>query len=558
MKLKLSGDPSGRGQASGVALLGSLPFRPARLDFPADWATSTRVLHSVVSLGPSHVQVFVVYCKPCNSAAAMPFNNGLLRFVIRQANLLPLPFIIMGDFNCCPSTLECWPDLQAQGCMHLADLHLRLHGAEMPPTCKGSTRPDTAIVSSLVVPLVQQVSVLDPSWFCTHCPVVFRLNVPPSGLFQFRSRFPKSFIDFGLNEDDIACSSLAFAESEPESLQQWGSMVESVVDATLRDKHPSVRALPKSYRGRCKPLKPMKVPILAAIKPASHGDYDPPVEVLTMVSRRRTKQLRRLESFKQRMCKYEKHGATTSTTCDELRAEWHAILSCSAFGTSFLHWLWDMDFLEFPSLPFPSVSWLAGAIKTLRSHVASLVRHDLKVRMDLTSYERHLDKSSSQKSAFARVRGPGNPPVWETLSAMSFHALVVPSSAGHYDVFAVSGDLAEVRLDLPLHVGDHACVPVSNEIHYLVVRSDAPPPFGSDPVPVCQSHYCLSPQDVACHFNQYWTPLWTRDALSLDSLDLPNPASVFPCLANFVRSDLVEVDMQDITVWMSVIRGLKS
>ena len=163
----------------------------------------------------------------------------------------------------------------------------------------------------------------------THQPVVFHLALPENGLFTLRFRFPKSFVSLGVEESDLTAAAERVLPSSPsvDTLQEWGALVEDVARDAL--KHAGVEAgLPKAFRGRCRPLKPLRQPVHSAIKPASNGDYNPPVEVITMATRRKVKQLRRVDSLFQRLVKFERRGATTICTKQELYAEWQAILRC--------------------------------------------------------------------------------------------------------------------------------------------------------------------------------------------------------------------------------------
>ena len=71
----------------------------------------------------------------------------------------------------------------------------------MPNTCKEVTRPDNGIVSPALVPFVSEVKVLEPTWFATHSPVMFQINLPGQALFAYHLRFPKSFVELGIDDE---------------------------------------------------------------------------------------------------------------------------------------------------------------------------------------------------------------------------------------------------------------------------------------------------------------------------------------------------------------------
>ena len=103
-----------KGKPSGVCLCSKLPFRPCRNIFDSKWIASTRVIHSIVKAGHLHIQVITIYCKPTSSVASVAFNQDLLNYVITRADLVPLPFIILGDSNMDLDRFDCWPSLENQ------------------------------------------------------------------------------------------------------------------------------------------------------------------------------------------------------------------------------------------------------------------------------------------------------------------------------------------------------------------------------------------------------------------------------------------------------------
>ena len=87
---------------------------------------------------------------------------------------------------------------------------------------------------------------------------------------------------------------------QPSTIEQWGESFEHVVEHALAQRNPP-QQLPHSYRGRCKQPKLVKSPMMSPVRKASNGDFNPSCEVVTMASRRKVKQLRRLQSLCQRI-----------------------------------------------------------------------------------------------------------------------------------------------------------------------------------------------------------------------------------------------------------------
>ena len=94
-----SGFEHTRRKAAGVGLFSRLPVRPSRLQVDSSWALSTRFVHSILRVHEISVQIVVLYCKPSSRDDAKSFNDELMQFALSQIDRIPLPFVIMGDFN---------------------------------------------------------------------------------------------------------------------------------------------------------------------------------------------------------------------------------------------------------------------------------------------------------------------------------------------------------------------------------------------------------------------------------------------------------------------------
>ena len=560
MRSTVTGTPSARGQASGVAMVTSLPCRYSRLAFPEEWLTTTRVLHTILQLGCSHVQLFIVYCKPLNNPQSMDFNNELLRFVTQHAALTPLPYMILGDFNCKPEDFEVWSNLAARGFQHLGQIYEKKYAQKMPVTSMSATQPDNAILSPQLVELVGKIDVMDTSWLPTHQPVHFDIRMPSNGLFCHRLRFPKSFVSLGVSEDDLA-KAITAAEplEEVATLTEWGAAVESLVEKALQMNSPGA-TLPKAFKGRCKPAPIVRAPVHLAVKKASSGDYEPPAEVLTMATRRKVKQMRRIDSLLQRVRKLERQGAKTPMTRQEIQHEWNVVLTDHSFGSSFLHWVMSLHIMDFPHWPFPTANWLSDLSVMVKHFVDSSVYHDAKVRRSKLEYMRVLDQRCSHKQAFAQVRGPGNPPLTELVESCDFEAICVPDGQPlRYDLFADTSAIRMLDLSLPITVNGSPCrILDCHDTHVLVESPQllVIPPDSS--VQVAQSVYTADGSGVSTQLNRFWLPIWQREPMDLSFLDSEEPAMDFPVLRGFLQQPDIPVNMTDVTQWQAAIKKLRS
>lgn len=91
---------------------------------------------------------------------------------------------------------------------------------------------------------------------------------------------------------------------QPSSLEEWGEAVEATVDQWLQQKGESLSIpsnLPKAFRGRCREISLQKKPVVSLLKHARQGDYEPPDEILSMKTKRKVTQHRRIESLYRRL-----------------------------------------------------------------------------------------------------------------------------------------------------------------------------------------------------------------------------------------------------------------
>lgn len=119
-------------------------MRHARSTIDPDWIASCRLLHIVQTAESMHFQVAVVYALSSGVPEAADYNNKLLHQAWMALQHLPLPKMILSDFN---GQLT-WPTaapLVDAGYVALDQLYQRLYGDDIPKICRNATQPDTAI-----------------------------------------------------------------------------------------------------------------------------------------------------------------------------------------------------------------------------------------------------------------------------------------------------------------------------------------------------------------------------------------------------------------------------
>ena len=201
--------------------------------------TSTRMVHSILSLGPLNIQCIVLYGLTRAVGGSKDFTNQLIKDALEDAGCIPLPLMLLGDFNHDIHTLDIFGTLQERGFMSLQQKYQMLYGCSMPFACKGATCPDTAILHPDLHKLLLAIGVDKSHLFDTHDPVIFTLQMPQTQIFHQTIRFPESWVELPVESDDLAAieDEVLGQQVQPTNLQQWGSSVEQLVSKALEKMH---------------------------------------------------------------------------------------------------------------------------------------------------------------------------------------------------------------------------------------------------------------------------------------------------------------------------------
>lgn len=519
-----------RGKPTGTAIISKVPCRPARLQVGLPWSVSPRVVHAIVQLGQSHVQLFSIYGfahSQCNPKATQ-HTDELLQFVRRQIDQVPLPFVICGDFNLEPKKLPSWHSFSQIGATDLSEIHRQLYGCDMPPTCNGATRPDTAIISKELVPYISCIRVLGSEWFATHNPVVCTITIPGQSLFVRRIRLPQSWCEFGPSTEQLqeAFHSLESA-SEVLSLEQWGDTVDKTVDAWLRSQN-SVnlpKHLPKKFRGRCQDVKVRNSPIFSPLKKASEGAFEPPDEILTIATKRHVTQIRRIISLQQRL-KHERELTENSPKFKGLLEEWCCILRAPVMAKHFAFWIAQQPELGNPPWPLPTSQWLEDLLSLSQHHLRIAMAHDRKVfNLKAKVVQQTDNKYQGSKRAFSSIRGSPKAPVTQLIDIRDCNVDAV-WDPGACRVHCQGNAVDQFQLATPIVCQDIAGVIVARSQGKISLQFQELPTEMPSSVHLIQKVHVFAPEDVAQSLSDYWVPLWTMPPGEQDStsdLDLILP-----------------------------------
>eukprot|EP00435_Cladocopium_sp_Y103_P066590 s251_g28.t2 len=428
-------------------------------------------------------------------------------------------------------------------------------------TCKNATRPDNAIVSPQLVPFVTEIGLLDDTWLATHRPVHFQITLPGQTLFMRHLRFPKSLVDLGMMDKDWDnLHDMTGSLAQATTIQEWGQAMEDNVNAALHQGKGNVDRMNRSFRGRCQPVRFVRCPVMSSTKKARNGCFEPSTEVLTIATRRKVTQVRRLESLHRRLQKAEKTQDVNQKTKNELQQEWMAILRSHSFGQPYLHWLTAWPSITWPDWPIPTADWLYQALQVTRYHTEAALRQDAITRKQKAAYARTLDKAQNSKQAYVAVRGPGMPRVTEIGQKIFFEAMCVPEACGtEHSVYAARDDVDKLDPIYPIALGTHSGKILRQGTDYVVVRTDEVIHEWDEVVNVCQHQFVIAPMDLAKHLDAFWKPIWQRDTLNCDFLEkTPEQLGFHTLLAHLPPHPDIQVDMTEKSSWEKAIKKLKA
>eukprot|EP00438_Fugacium_kawagutii_P030218 Skav204129 [mRNA] locus=scaffold2473:102891:112311:+ [translate_table: standard] len=400
------GAPSQRGKAGGTCLLSRVFDRRAVATLAPEWEATTRVTHSVATIGTVEIQVLVVYCLPGNRQGAMQFNTDLIHAALDAAAQLPLPTVLAGDFNGHPLTWGCGGRMKQLGFLGIDTRYQQLHHRPMPPTCKEATVIDLAFVPLQAHDWVTQVQIVEEPFFDAHKLVVVDFAIPGHDAQSRRYVMPRSFLDFDVPPELWEhCYETCTKAATPTTLQQWASGVEASLDAALRKHHVqdcgTPAGLPTRYRGRCKPPSLRQAPMRSFTRQGRPTDYQPTVEVHTRQAQQMVRQCRRLESLQRLLAK----GTLTAVQMDTASHDWKAIRKCRAFGPNFLTWCSDMVTLGPISGFCPTYDQVTCILEIAKFHTDAALQVDKQTWIQKLEFDRTLDqRQRSHARAYARLR----------------------------------------------------------------------------------------------------------------------------------------------------------
>ena len=237
---RVNGQPCARGRAGGTSVHSKWPIRPACSHEHKPLCAADRVTHAIVRWGTMYVQIITIYGYTGGNAWHKKATNELFEHAIKMSHTTNMPTLFVGDFNMDVHDLEQFDSLRAKGYMSLQMLHEMHLGAPLPPTCKGATTPDTALVPPELCQRIKAIHVDAQCLFDAHAPVIVIFDVPKQDLFHMRMKTPKTWTEIPLDKQDLFHAARTTCEGmQPDTLLEWAQLVEKTVDVAIQNEHRS-------------------------------------------------------------------------------------------------------------------------------------------------------------------------------------------------------------------------------------------------------------------------------------------------------------------------------
>ena len=568
--------PTLRGLAAGVAIASRLPSRKSRPDFAADVLATCRLTEAFVRLGALEVRLITIYGCPLSQLDARERSEELLQHALHRATQNAMPCIVGGDFNLCPSDLPAGQAFLRLGYQEVFEWHHRQTGLQLPPTCRNSTRHDTALIHPDLLPLLCEAWVeTDKHLFDAHAPLCFRMKLcghrPCHNVWRVPRPWGELCPDFALVEKaflpfcpDLRAQALQCASTDcvDAALQAFSQRFERAVDTAIRQAHAAdpVRqpgtCLPKSFRGRCRHRAPVRRELTCLAKPDRAGGYTPDVEVTSVLGRLKVRQVRRIQTLYKGLKKAFGTGVPLSPAQRaQFGGEWCAICRATGYTPSFPHWTLRVAAFAFFPVALPELDWLHDLLQYVQFDCDGLVRQQARLRADTFRQQVQLDiELGSSRQGYRAVRPPAHPPFTEVPVTVQAKVKAQVDSAGT-DCWYHLETLACFRPCAPATVNGVACQVQDQQGNCVwLTAADAAAPLPVEGC-LCQSYVACTAPELHAAFMDYWGPIWQRDAGPAQHLD------AWPVLKSFLQRCESQVPAAHIRsfapdLWRAAIRRM--
>ena len=570
--------PSYRGEALGTAIFSRIPCRVTRAKVPTVLQDSQRFTSCVIRFGCFEVLLVCVYGFANRYLEGKRPNDLLLASIASFVGQIGLPFLICGDFNEPPTKLASFQLFKEVGAVEVFQWYQSKFGSQLPPTCAGSTRNDTAIIHPKLLNFITDIQVLSEHQFDIHTPLQIEFQVDSFRDDTHSWHLPKTWAPFSppkeiietfyepMDWDNIQQGEFQSPGEHVHKLfQEWSQHVEKAIDRSLYQMHKQDHqkfprsGLQAAYKGRCNCNKPKKHGLLSPIKSDRHGGYTPPTEVCTLQSRLKIRQVRRLQSLYRRLkalpLHHSSNPADIRNLCDASQ-EWKKILNAKGYGNSWQNWILSFEVVTTISLQLPSIEQLEILIEVTKHDCNHSCFEESRQRADAFKCKLQID----QEHDFSRMTYK----IVKAKESLTLNEVPVTRQA-NYKLLRCQGGNTCLRLDRDVQVPKHAKT-FLDEVEIEVLQQQGNKIFfrvltgtvsASGTFKVVFT--ALTPAEIMEEFNSFWTPFWQRDGVQEQFDD--NTWQDFHQKLDECKLPLIPqipIDFRDEKKWIRLIRKLPS
>ena len=558
-----------RGVAAGVAFVGRIPIRTLRDPLPTTVMQSSRVLLAYAQFGATTILTAVFYGLAAGNEQAKEETNNLLEVLIEYIIAHPGPVVLMGDFNHDPESLPALQKLQNAGYTSITKIHHHLYGVDMPKTYQEATTRDLMYFSTEIAGLITDIQVLKDTEFPGHCPVIVELSLPLGGITKQMWRVPQNFMELApspvlLEHEYNSLPSLILQEDAMENLQRWTHKVERAVDKAIQTQHkidpitqPN-KGLPKNYQGKFSPSALRTAAFRSFAPKARVGDFEPDVEIRSIIATQQVRQVRRLQSLRRRMTKLATYEEVWDKTWQELQQEWKAVLKAPGFGQSFVQWISQTLGWPFITMELPTKAIVEGLEEAVKAQLQHTMQEDQKRAMQTRYINHQIDHQFNyDRQAFHKIREPPHQYIQALTITFDTEAVVTQQDQKFVELRASFETCPTVGTIAKTPKGEG--IVLESEVDRVLFKwKHFPeiPPFEIGQMTFTTSG--MQPNDIHAALKQYWQPLWNRDTQT-EAQSKESWPSVATHLQQYPIPKITEnFDISSLEVWKKVIKTTNS
>jgi len=570
--------PSYRGEALGSAVFSSLTSRQLRGDIqPTLWETQ-RFSACIARFGQMEVLVIAIYGFANRHKEGIRPNDLLIANLIPVIVSIGLPYIVAGDFNEPLVKLPAYKFFQDDGAIEAFQWYRSRFQCDLPATCSGSTRNDTAFMHPCLADRITGMCVCADHQFDIHSPLLIQFDFQKERTPVSLWNTPKTWATFAPSKqlieeyyqpvdfDNLFAQSAAPDVGQVEhAFHVWSQETEKAVDKALQflhrqdpNRHPQI-GLPSSHKGRCSPDKIKTHQPKLSVKTDRHGGFNPPCEVFHLRTRLKIRQVRRIKSLLRRLKSLPdalEDDPNLSNKLKDANLEWTQILKAKGYGNSWSRWI--LSFEAIPEIPchLPDVDLLSTVDQITEHDCIHACHAENKCRSDQFKSMLQIDQSDDFcKTTYKILRAKNVDSLSEVPVTWKIPAKLLRSKVGNTALKIDHDCLIPLHAKLHFEQAQIEFVKQENKKIFFKHVDGALPTQGFLHI----QFFAIKPDEIAQEFTNFWTPMWLRDRR--EEQFSGSTWSSFTDLLNSVTMpeiSLIHYPVDDLDIWMDIIRRIPS